>query len=464
LGYMAGDLFDMPAGPVAAAFGFEYRKDSQEAITDDALTYGGITWNLIPAFKGDISVSEIFAEASIPLLRDLPGVERLSLETSIRFADYDLSAVGLVTSSKLGFLWSVGEGLNFRGNWAIAQRAPTVNDIFEPAAGDFDSFDDICDKVSATSTAEGHDNCRLEPAIAAAIAADSEFVFEDDNSGYSPNAGNPELFEEKGTTLTIGATYQPTFLTGFSLAVDYYDIFIEDAISSFDNEEILEECYASSTTLGSENAFCDVIKRDDEGQIEEVLQRSYNIDELSTRGVDIAVAYRYDLNEFGAIKFKLDWTHLLEHSTTKTGVDGKFKTDYVGFVGLFEDKASGSVSWSLDDLRIRWSTSYKSSALRSQSNVDTWQENIDRCAAGADSCVSDPEKIAYQEYDAYFKHNVSVSYNVELENDSSVRLFGGVNNVFDDKGQFYIGGRGNYGSEYDAGRGRFVYLGAEVKF
>ena len=464
LGYMAGDLFNMPAGPVATAFGFEYRKDSQEAITDEALTYGGITWNLIPAFKGDISVAEIFAEASFPLLRDLPGVEHLSLETSLRFADYDLSAVGLVTSSKLGFLWAVGEGINVRGNWAIAQRAPTVNDIFEPAAGDFDSFDDICDKVSATSTAIGHDNCRLEPAIAAAIAADATFVFEDDNSGYSPNAGNPELFEEKGTTLTIGATYEPRFLQGFSIAVDYYDIFIEDAISSFDNDEILKECYASSTTLGNENAFCDVIKRDAEGQIEEVLQKSYNIDELSTRGIDIAVAYHYDLNEFGALKFKLDWTHLLEHSTTKTGVDGKFKTDSVGLVGLFEDKASGSLSWSLDNLRVTWSTSYKSSALRSQSNIDAWQANIDRCAEGEDSCVSDPEKIAYQEYDAYFKHNLSASYNIELENDASVRLFGGVNNVFDDKGQFYIGGRGNYGSEYDAGRGRFVYLGAEVKF
>ena len=369
-----------------------------------------------------------------------------------------------MTSSKLGFLWAVGEGINVRGNWAIAQRAPTVNDIFEPAAGDFDSINDICDKVSATSTAIGHDNCRLEPAIAAAIAADATFVFEDDNSGYSPNAGNPELFEEKGTTLTIGATYEPRFLQGFSIAVDYYDIFIEDAISSFDNDEILKECYASSTTLGNENAFCDVIKRDAEGQIEEVLQKSYNIDELSTRGIDIAVAYHYDLNEFGALKFKLDWTHLLEHSTTKTGVDGKFKTDRVGFFGLFEDKASGSVSWRLDDLRIRWSTSYKSSALRSQSNIDAWQANIDRCAEGEDSCVSDPEKIAYQEYDAYFKHNLSASYNIELENDASVRLFGGVNNVFDDKGQFYIGGRGNYGSEYDAGRGRFVYLGAEVKF
>jgi len=468
MGYMTGDLFEMPAGPVATAFGFEYRKDSQQAITDDALTYGGVTWNLIPAFKGDITVAEVYGEASFPLLRDLPGVQHLSLETSLRFADYDLSAVGLVTSSKLGFLWRVSDGLNLRGNWAVAQRAPTVNDIFEPAAGDFDSFDDICDKVSATSTAIGHDNCRLEPSIAAAIAADPSFEFEDDNSGYSPNAGNPELFEETGTTLTIGASYEPSFLEGFSIAVDYYDIFIEDAVSSFGNDEIQEQCYASSVSLGGENEFCDVIKRDDEGQIEEILQRSYNIDELSSRGVDIAVAYKYDLKELGTLRFKLDWTHLLEHSSTKTGVDGiANKTDSVGFVGLFEDKAAANVSWYLDNLRIRWSASYKSSALRSRTNVETWNENIARCAEvdpEAAGCITDPEPIAFQKYASYIKHNLSASYTLEMKNEATVRLFGGVNNVFDDKGQFYIGGRGNYGSQYDAGRGRFIYLGAEAKF
>jgi len=81
VGYTTGDLFEMPAGPVATVFGFEYRKDTQEAVTDDALTYGGITWNLIPAFKGSISVAEVFGEASVPLLRDMPGAEYLSIRS-----------------------------------------------------------------------------------------------------------------------------------------------------------------------------------------------------------------------------------------------------------------------------------------------------------------------------------------------------------------------------------------------
>ena len=51
-----------------------------------------------------------------------------------------------------------------------------------------------------------------------------------------------------------------------------------------------------------------------------------------------------------------------------------------------------------------------------------------------------------------------------MNDDSSVRVFGGINNIFDDKGEFYLGGTGNYGSDYDAGVGRFVYLGAQVSF
>lgn len=468
MGYVTGDLFTMPAGPVATVFGFEYRKDTQEAATDDALTYGGITWNLIPAFKGSISVAEIFGEASVPLLRDMPGAEYLSLEASVRLSDYDIENVGLVSSYKLGFLWSVGAGINLRGNYAIAQRAPSVNELYEPAAGDFDSYDDICADVTATSSGAGHDNCRLEPGIASAIAADG--IFEDDSNGYSPNAGNPELFEETGTTMTLGVTYEPTFFEGFSIAVDYYDIAITDAISEFGNEQILSQCYDTSLSLGQENKFCDAIKRNSEGQVEEILQRSYNIDELGTRGVDIAVAYAYDMNSFGNVKLKMDWTHLLEHSKTITGNDGTVVEDYVGYVeeGIFEDKASASVAWYLEDLRIRWSTIYKSAALRDMVDQESWENdmanNSQLCASGDSGCVANPESLAFQEYSSYFKHNLSVSYNIEMKNDSSVRVFGGVNNIFDDKGDFYYGGRGNFGSDYDAGTGRFVYLGAEVSF
>ncbi|KGJ88321.1 TonB-dependent receptor plug domain-containing protein [Colwellia psychrerythraea] len=466
MGYIAGDLFEMPAGPVSTVFGAEYRRDTQEAITDDELTYGGITWNLVPGFKGELSVAEVFAEASIPLVRDVVGVEFLSLETSYRASDYDVKNIGLVSSYKLGFLWTVGEGLNLRGNWAVAQRAPSINELYEPEAGDFDGYNDICHDTTATSDDKGHDNCRLEPGIAAEIA--SEGIFEDENNGYSPDAGNPELFEETGETLTIGFTYEPTFVENLSIAADYYDITITDAVDQYSNDRIVEECYATGIPLGQANQFCDAITRNSEGQIDKIVQRSYNIDELATRGVDVAMVYSYDMNRFGRLKFKLDWTHMLEHSNTSTGNEGKIKEDSVGYYDIFENKASASLAWYLDDLRIRWSASYKSDVIDYRQTQEDWEEgmaeNDARCAAGEPECVADPESLAFNSLPSYIKHKISISYDIELEDDASIRVFGGVNNVFDDKGPFVLGGTGNFGGEYDSGTGRFIYLGAEIQF
>ena len=51
-----------------------------------------------------------------------------------------------------------------------------------------------------------------------------------------------------------------------------------------------------------------------------------------------------------------------------------------------------------------------------------------------------------------------------LTDKSDLRVFGGINNVFDDKGAFYPSGRGNFYTGYGGGAGRYVYLGAQYSF
>jgi outer membrane receptor protein involved in Fe transport len=466
--YITGDLFELPAGFVPVVLGVEYRIDKQETKTGDEFTYGGITANLIPPFQGQIKVAEIFGEVSFPLINDAAYTKHLSIEMSGRVSHYDLNNVDIVGSYKLGFLWEVTDDLNIRGNWAIAQRAPSVGDIFQPLAGDFDGFDDLCDEVTATSTDLGHDNCRLIPAIAAEISADPTFEFESDGNNYSPGAGNPELEEEKGQTTTFGFTYQPAYLKGFQVAIDYFDITIDDAISTFSNERILEECYASNIVLGDDNEFCDAITRDSEGQLKQVIQRSYNIDEVSTRGIDYALAYSHNLNEFGSLRFKMDWTHLLEYSNTSTGNEGKIKTDLVGFDDIFEDSASASLRWSYENLRISWRTKYLGSIIDDREIQLEWEESIaentENCSNGGEACITNPESLAFQHFPSYFRHDISASYKIAMENDMEVKFSGGIKNIFDDKGDFYVNSRGNFKSEYGGGVGRFFHLAAEVTF
>jgi iron complex outermembrane recepter protein len=291
-GYMAGDLFEMPAGPVATAFGFEWREDSQDVKTGGGATEGGITFNYVPQYSGEVTVKEIFAEAAFPLLKNVAGAKSLTAEVSARFADYSWSGTDLVQSYKTGLVWEIVDGYAVRANWARAQRAPSIDDLISPPAGDYDSFTDICYGTTATSTDEGHDNCRNEPSIAAAILIDGEFDESDNN--YSPSVGNENLVEETANTFTVGVTLAPAFAEGLRIAVDYYDIAIEDALSSYSNEDIMRYCYDSSLAWdekGGSNSFCNDLKRDEDGALIEVMQRNYNVDEISTSGVDFALEY-----------------------------------------------------------------------------------------------------------------------------------------------------------------------------
>ena len=468
VGYISGDLFELPAGTVSAVFGGEYRKDSQDLKTSDDMKAGGITFNYVPNFYGEVDVYEAFAELAVPLLNDAPLAKNLSAETSLRLANYSMENVGTVASYKLGVFWEPISGYAFRANYARAQRAPTITELMSPERGDYDSYSDICDGLTATSTKPGHDSCRQEPAFKALLAADADFAFEDENNSYSPGAGNKELKEETADTYTFGLTLAPEFIDNFRLAVDYYDIAIVDAISTISNENILRECYDSDVAWGDDNAFCDNVTRNDEGNITKILQLQYNLDELTARGYDVVAQYKFDVDGVGSFAFKADYNHVIENSQTYQSDDGSYITSHYAGYGSSKDKATLSLTWRNDDVRVRWSTNFLGSFKASQSLEEDWQEymaaNDERCAAQEESCVTNPEPLKYQNYGSFMKHNISASYSMSLQEQGDLRVFGGIKNVFNDKGAFYPYGRGNFYSGYGGGKGRYIYLGAQYSF
>lgn len=467
IGYISGDLFELPAGPVATVFGLEYRRDTLDLRVGGGHETGGITFNVVPAFSGDIDVAEAFAEAALPI------TERLSAEIGVRVADYSPPGIDTVFSHSTGLIWEPVNGYNLRANFARAQRAPTITELVSPPRGDFDSYDDICDGATATSTDAGHDNCRLDPLVAAAIAADG--VFDDDNNSYSPNGGNPNLFEETANTFTIGVSVAPGFLPGFRLAVDYYDITVEDAIDSVGNTDILEQCYDSSITFGEPNEFCDFITRDDDGQISEILQTDFNLNETSTSGYDVALEYGFGLGRYGDLEIAANYTRISEHETIFRGNDGLETVDFNNQLdfGIFEDVARASLTWRTENWRVRWRTTWQGPILDSQDRVDDYRQaladNAARCASMDPDCVLNPEAPSFLFYPSTFRHNLSVAYDTNLRRGANLRLSAGVRNIFDDdpfvprSGDNAENGIGNYDSNFNGGVGRFYYVGAELR-
>ncbi len=468
--YVSGDVFDMPAGPVPMVFGIEYRKDSVDLQTDEGSQYGGITFNLIPSFDADYDVWEAFTEAAFPF------TDELDLEISARVADYSPSGIDTVFSYTAGLIWEPAEGYRLRGNYARAQRAPTLAELYSPPRGDYDSINDICANVTATSTTPGHANCRLEPGIAATIA---EFgIFEDDNNGYGPSAGNPDVFEETADTWTLGFSINPPWAENLRLAVDYWDISIDDIITEIANSEILKQCYDSSQPWGPDNPFCNEISRHEaDGQIYQIMNRQYNLDSGKARGVDVAMNYIFDFASRGDLTVKLDWTHVLEDSYTYQGLDGLVKVDSLGELssGSFEDRATASLTWRYENWRVRWTTRYWGSIVDDRDRLADWEGYMEvndaRCAAGDSDCIANPEKLDFYNFPSFLTHAISASYTMRTDWADTLRLYAGVRNIFNDKGPFiptggdaYSGTTGNFESYYGGGVGRFIFAGIEVGF
>src|SRR5690606_7654884 len=101
--YISGDTsdwFELPAGALGFAVGAEWReeKSSSTPPEEDAagLTFGNI---LLPVV-GRYDVKEVFTEVNVPLLKNAPFAELLSLDGALRFSDY--STTGDATTWKLG--------------------------------------------------------------------------------------------------------------------------------------------------------------------------------------------------------------------------------------------------------------------------------------------------------------------------------------------------------------------------
>lgn len=467
--FATGSLFEGPAGPVSAALGVEYRRDSQQLRGDELSRSGGTTGNAIPDFGGSISAIEGFAEVSAPLVRDRPGVYLLSVDASARAAHYSIDRVGWVFSWRGGIQYAPIADLRFRAQYARAQRAPDIAEIFSPPRGNFEAAIDLCNGVTPTTSGQIAAGCRQDPGIQAVFAAqaaggDPQIFNQIGNSLFSPNGGNPDLKEETADTFTFGAVFNPSFLPRLTLAVDFYDIRIRDAIDAYSNTDIQLQCYDTDVAQ-ADNVFCDDITRNpNNGQIVELVQRQVNLAKFDTRGIDVAANYRFDFNGLGipgTFDLRYDATHVLAQRVEFVGIDGTVVNDLKGdlSVGTFEYRARGSLGWRSGGFRFRWTTTYYSGINDSNSLRDRYRELLDTLPTA--------EVPFYLNIGDVWEHDVFVSYDFDI-GDGGLRLYAGVNNLFDSISPFLPSGTEsgrltNQNGIYDIA-GRRFYAGATLRF
>jgi iron complex outermembrane recepter protein len=301
-----GDVIEMPAGPLQLAVGAEYREQEGRFDTDS------ITEALPPLFNvcqlasetcsgdsgGKFDVSEIYAELFFPVLKDAPGAHALNLTLGTRYSDY--STFGDTTNSVFKVEYRPVEDLLVRGSFAEVFRAPTVNDLFGAPTADAATFNDPCVGLTQ-AVVDANPNFAL---ACANVPRDGSF--EQPNSQVDGLLiGNATLVPEVGEVLTYGIVYDPSWLNGLSLSVDFWDYQLDEVINQIDVNTTAEQCVALGTPQ-----FCGLMARFSDGQIQQIQEPALNLGTLETTGVDLGIKYRVRDTRIGGFNISLDMTYI----------------------------------------------------------------------------------------------------------------------------------------------------------
>ena len=455
-GFIAGDLsqvFELPGGPIGFSFGGEYRRERVEYDLDDLTQAGYAFYNAIPSFSAPaFEVKEAYGEVRIPLLKDLPFIQELTVTGSGRISDYK-GSTGTTYSYGGEVTWRPVQDIRFRGAYTRAVRAPNLVDLFSDVSQNFaPAPNDPCSARNiGTGSATRAANCAAD-----GIPTSYDFVYT--SSIEILSGGNPNLRAETSDNYTVGGILTPRFLPGFSLSVDYFDIKVDDVITAPSAQQIMNACYDAANL---DNQFCGLFERNRSGGLgpnEEapfqiiqgsLQQNSLNYAKLTARGIDTELNYRKTFG-FGRVGLKAVWTHTLERSEFLNPADPNRANRILGELGDPDDQVNVNADIKVGPVtfgyQMRW---IDKMVLNTYEDFNSVQGRA-------------PENADYAPIETYpdvFYHDVRF----DLQVNDKFNIYVGVDNVSDRLPPLGLTGVGAGSGIYDV-RGRYAYLGVKAGF
>lgn len=437
-GYVTGNLFDMPAGSVAAVFGFQLRDEEIEDTPSSgsiARNLWGFTSSGITA--GNEKVFELYTEIELPLLQDVPAAQDLTLSLSGRYTDY--KTVGDDTTYKAGINWQIIDQLRLRSSYGTSFRAPALYESFLGGQTAFSSANDACEEWDTDNdpTSNTYQNCATEVPLGHQGFTSTPQVITFGNAG--------RLLPETSDSLTIGTVIDFDSI-GLSFAVDYFDLEIVDEIAKFGPGSIMNQCYSLPTDqFRQPGTVCDFLSERDPVSlnIDEINDSYFNINKKNVDGYDLTVRYNF---AFSAVDFVADLRASKINTWTRT-LFGDVVDDLNGTIGLPEDNAQFDLTANWRD----WTFYYGFDWVGDQEEYT--YNGIDPAES---IFILDTGSVSYHSLSARFtSENWSAQVGVTNLTDEDPPIVSDVLQALAGGAAFYTG--------YDL-RGRSVYLDFSMEF
>lgn len=457
------------AQPIGFALGVEYRGMAASYTPDTFLSSGDVAgFNAGQPTSGEYSVREVFGEIRVPILED-SFIHRLELTGTGRYSDYSLAAVGGVWTYAGGAEFAPIRDVLFRGQYARAVRAPNVQDLFGGNSTGFPAAQDPC---SDRGVAANRTDAIRALCIANGVPAANVFqrVVQPAAQIQANFGGNPNLSEETSDTFTVGAVFRPTFIPRLNVTVDYYNIKVQDAISTFGGglNSALQLCFTVAQDLT--NPICSIFNgargptgalgETAGGQNPDVL--SANIATLQTAGIDVQVDYSMPFN------FSLtgSGTSRVNFFFLGTYLD-KFRSTAVAAIPERETIAEGSIS---TNPLPRWRHTARLTLSDGPANISMRWRHLGRVTdprltntfVGLDRVPQDAALFPNPDIGAVNFFDLTAAFDAS----DNLQITMGVNNLFNQKPEV-LGSlqeqANTYPGTYDV-LGRDFFVGARMQF
>ena len=473
-GFATGDVIDVPAGSISAALGVFYQRDDiNDRPSDATLTGAEFFGSQAGITTGVQSTKALFGEINIPLLEGKTLFERLSVNGSARYSEIESKNKDGRTIRVDGFNyrltgdWKLNSILRARGSYGTSFRAPGLFEQFlanessslrqngnDPCIG-YDTALSNGDILQQTA-----DNC-------ASIGIPGDYPGAPISGSVLLGGGFGFLKPETSKNFTVGAVITPDF-ADLSLAVDYFDIEINDQISTLNAGTIVRGCYASADFPN--DPLCAFVSRGQDlsppdptspFRIANVNATFINIDRQRNSGLDFTGRYRTD-TKWGPLSVSTQWSRQL---TDEIDLLAESATRYLNG-GLGEPKWTGLGSITFepkDNLLFRYGFNY--TGVQKTIRDFGLNNETEELPDSDDFTVNQDGETVFLKSDleAIFYHNLSAQYSL----DDSWTIRAGVNNVFDEHppAASFGAAAGNSPvvSQYDL-RGRRFFLNVSKKF
>ncbi len=190
-----GKLFELPAGEVRLALGYEYVNDKLKRRFDPAVRIGATGAG--PVLNYSRNVHSLFGEINAPLIARNDDGAMLTVSGSGRYDKY--SDFGSTFNPKFGATFEPVKGFKIRGNWGTSFTAPTPVDQLGSIASTVSSFGFV----------------PFTPAAGPAPLPGG-------NNTIAFQGSRPNLLPQEADTWSLGVDLTPT--QGLRFTANYYSV------------------------------------------------------------------------------------------------------------------------------------------------------------------------------------------------------------------------------------------------